>query len=152
LTIDRIVSSRTSEGIQRLDGRFTAQETALAALERQLRDNQTAMQTMSLDSPDGLGDGSGESWSAAERDSAVQLSARLREVCQETLSATEAVRIEQEFGDMETDDSARAFQGIAGTAQSGVRQSFGKMTTTKGSTAAQGQMDAASFAMMFKRE
>jgi hypothetical protein len=147
LTIDRIVSSRTSEDIQGLDGRFTAQETALADLEKQLRDKQTALQAISLDS---LGDEAGDSWSAAERNSSIALTAKLREVCGETLSTTRAKRTGQSFGDMKVDKSM-AYQGIVGTAQSGVEQSFGKLTATDGSTAAQGQMDATSFAMMFGR-
>ncbi len=147
LTINRIVSSRTSEDIQRLDGRFTAQETALANLEEQLRDKQTALQAISLDS---LSDGVGDSWSAAEQDSSIALIAKLREVCGETLLTTRAKRTGQSFGDMKVENSM-AYQGIVGTAQSGVEQSFGKLTATDGSAAAQGQMDAASFAKMFER-
>jgi hypothetical protein len=147
ITIDRIVSSRTSEDIQQLDGRFTAQEMALANLEKQLYDNQTALQAISLDS---LGSEAEGSWSTAERNSSIALIAKLREVCGETLSITRAKRTGQSFGDM-TVDKSMAYQGIVGTAQSGVEQSFGKLTATDGSTVAQGQMDATSFAMMFGR-
>ena len=66
LTVDRMVFSRTSEDIQRLDRRFTAQETALTGLEKQLRENQTALQAMSLDD---LGDGAEHNWSAASETS-----------------------------------------------------------------------------------
>lgn len=147
LTINRIVSSRTSEDIQGLDGRFTAQEMALADLEKQLCDKQTALQAISLDS---LGDETGDSWSASERDLSITLTAKLREVCRETLSTTRAKHTGQSFGDLKVDKSL-AYQGIVGTAQSGIVQSFGKLTATNGSTAAQGQMDATSFAMMFAR-
>lgn len=147
LTIVRIVSSRTSEDIQGLGGRFTAQEAALAGLEKQLRERQTALRAVSLDV---LGEGEGDSWSAAERDSSVEQIAKLREVCGETLSTTRAKRTGQSFGDMKVDKSM-AYQGIVGTPPSGVEQYFGKLTATDSSTAAQGQMDAASFAMMFGR-
>jgi len=90
----------------------------------------------------------GESLSAAERDSSVQLAVRLQEVCKGALSATRAKRTGQRFGDMKVEGS-RAFQGIVGIAQSGVEQSFGTLTATEDSTAAQGQMDANSFALMF---
>jgi hypothetical protein len=149
LTVDRIVSSRTLDDIQQLDGRFMAQETALANLEKQLCDKQTAMQAISLDS---LGNEAEGSWSAAaaERNSSIALAAKLREVCGETLSTTRAKRTGQGFGDMTVNKSI-AYQGIVGTAQSGVEQSFGKLTAIDGSTAAQGQMDATSFAMMFRK-
>jgi hypothetical protein len=110
-----------------------------------LRDMQTALQAISLDS---LGDEAGDSWSATERDSTIALIAKLRDVCGETLSTTRAKHIGQTFGDM-TADKSMAYQGIVGTAQNAVEQSFGKLTATDGSTAAQGQMDATSFAMMF---
>ncbi|KAF4628710.1 hypothetical protein G7Y89_g9442 [Cudoniella acicularis] len=138
---------RTSEDILGLDGRFTAQEAALVGLEKQLRERQTALQAVSLDV---LGDGIGDIWSAAERDSSVEQIAKLREVCGETLSTTRAKRTGQSFGDMKVDKSM-AYQGIVGTAPGGVEQLFGKLTATDGSTAAQGQMDTASFAMMFGR-
>jgi hypothetical protein len=99
---------------------------------------------------DVLGDGVGDSWSAAERDSSVEQIAKLREVCGETLSTTRVKRTGQSFGDVKVDKSM-AYQGTVGTALGGVEQSFGKLTATDGSTAAQGQMDAASFAMMFGR-
>ena len=112
-----------------------------------MRDRQTALQAISLDS---VGDETGDSWFAAERNLSITLTAKLREVCGETLSTTRAKRTGQSFGDMKVDKSM-AYQGIVGTAQSGVEQSFGKLTATDGSTAAQGQMDANSFAMMFGR-
>jgi hypothetical protein len=46
-------------------------------------------------------------------------------------------------------EGSHAYQGIVGTAQSGVEQSFGSLTAKGDSTAAQGQMDAKSFALMF---
>jgi len=91
----------------------------------------------------------GESLLAAERDSSVQLAVRLQEVCKGALSVTRAKGTgQQRFGDMKVEGS-RAFQGIVGTVQSGVEQSFGTLTATGDSTAAQGQMDANSFALMF---
>jgi len=93
-------------------------------------------------------DTAAQSLSAAERDSSVQLAVRLQEVCKGALSATRAKRTGQRFGDM-TVEGSRAYQGIVGTAQIGVEQSFGTLTATGGSTAAQGQMDANSFALMF---
>ncbi|OBT56259.1 hypothetical protein VE04_05108 [Pseudogymnoascus sp. 24MN13] len=142
-----IISSRTSEDIQGLDGRFTAQETALVGLEKQLCDNQTALQAISLDN---LGDDATDSWSAAERNLSIALTTKLRDVCRETLATTRAKHTGQSFGDMKVEKSM-AYQGIVGAAQSGVEQSFGTLTATDSSTAAQGQMDASSFAMMFGR-
>jgi hypothetical protein len=86
-----------------------------------------------------------DAYRAAERDSSVQLAARLQEVCKEALSAT---RTGQSFGDMKV-EGRRAYQGIVGTAQNGVEQSFRALTATGASTAAQGQMDANSFTLMF---
>jgi hypothetical protein len=79
----------------------------------------------------------------------MQLTAGLRKVCQEALSATRAKRTGQSFGDMNTDDQSLAMQGIVGEAHDGVEQSFGKMTTSKNSRAFQGQIDTASFTVMF---
>ena len=59
-----------------------------------------------------------------------------------------AKRTGQRFGDMKVEGS-RAFQGIICTMQSGMEQSFGTLTATGDSTAAQGQMDANSLALMF---
>ena len=97
---------------------------------------------------EGSEDTAGESLSAAERDSSVQLAVRLQDVCKGALSSTRAKRTGQRFGDTKVEGS-RAFQGIVGTAQSGVEQSFGTLTATGDSTAAQGQMDMTSFALMF---
>jgi hypothetical protein len=145
LTMNRIVSSRTSEDVERLSGRFTAQETALVDLEKRLRDDQTFLQAMSrAESDDKAEDGS-----LSERDESLQLTAGLQKVCQDALSATRAKRTGQNFGDMQTDDHSTAMQGLIGTAQRGVEQSFGNMTTTKSSRAFQGQLDADSFAVMF---
>jgi hypothetical protein len=77
------------------------------------------------------------------------LTARLLKVCQEALLATRTKRVGQTFGDVSTDDQSLAMKGVAGEAHDGVEQYFGKMTTSKNSRAFQGQMDAASFAVMF---
>jgi len=96
LTMNRIVSSRTSEDIERLSGRFTAQETALVDLEKRLRDDQTSLQAMSrAESDDKVEDGS-----PSERDESLRLTAGLQKVCQDALSATRAKRTGQNFGDM----------------------------------------------------
>ena len=145
LTINRIVSSRTSEDIELLSGRFTAQETALVDLEKRLRDNQTSLQAMSRTESDGKA----EDGTTSERDESLRLTAGLQKVCQDALSATRAKRTGQNFGDMQTDDHSAAMQGIVGTAQRGVEQSFGNMASTKSSRAFQGQIDADSFAVMF---
>lgn len=79
----------------------------------------------------------------------LELTTELRKVCQDTLSTTKAKRTGQNFSEMNTDDQSMAMQGIAGDAHGALEQSFGKMTTSKNSRAFQGQMDAASFAVMF---
>ncbi|KAH8598489.1 hypothetical protein B0O99DRAFT_669770 [Bisporella sp. PMI_857] len=135
VSINLIVTTRTTDDIQRLGDRFQAQEQALAELDTQLRNHQTSLAL--------------EEGSASDRDASMQLTAGLRKVCQETLSATRAKRTGQSFGDMSTDDQSFAMQGIVGEAHDGVEQSFGKMTTSKNSRAFQGQIDAASFTAMF---
>ena len=135
LTWNRIVTTRTADDVQRIGDRFQAQEQALAELDTQLRNHQTSPTL--------------EEGSASDRDASMQLTAGLRKVCQEALSATRAKRTGQSFGDMSTDDQSDAIQGIVGEAHHGVEQSFGKMTTSNNSRAFQGQIDAASFAVMF---
>ena len=135
------MSSHTSEDIERLGGRFTAQEAALIALEKRLLDSQETLQATSL----AESDGTANSDSASERD----LAARLQTVCQDALSVTKAKRTGQSFGDQQTDTQSVAMQGTVGAAQSGVEQSFGNQKTTNSSRAFQGQMDEGSFAAMF---
>lgn len=53
---------------------------------------------------------------------------------------------------MQTDYDSTAMQGIVGMAQTGVVQSFGKMVTTKGSRAVQGQLSEDAFAAMFRND
>jgi hypothetical protein len=48
-----------------------------------------------------------------------------------------------------TEDGSVAFQGISGTAQAGVEQSFGKLITKKNSRAAQGQISSDDFTKLF---
>jgi hypothetical protein len=145
LTVKRIVSSRTSEDIERLGGRFTAQEAALIDLEKRLLDSQGTLQVTSLAGSDSTAD----SDSASDRDLSLSLTARLQTVCQDALSATKAKRTGQSFGDQQTDTQSVAIQGTVGVAQSRVEQSFGNQKTTNSSRAFQGQMDAGSFAAMF---
>lgn len=131
----------------RLGNRFAVQETSLAGLQNHLRETQEAMQVTSV----GGSTGEAEDGSASQRDSSLQLTVGLQRVCQEALSATRERRTGQKFGDMRTEEQSMAMQGIAGTAQPGVEQVFGTLTTTGGSTAFQGQIDAASFAIMFRK-
>jgi hypothetical protein len=141
LTLNRIVSNRTSEDIERLSDRFRAQEQALVDLDTQLRNGQTSLEATELTE--------GEADEGSERDSSLQLTAGLQKVCENALSATKARRTGQSFGDMQTDDHSVAMQGIAGVAQGKVEQSFGTLMTTKNSRAFQGQMGERSFAVMF---
>ena len=76
----------------------------------------------------------GESLSAAERDSSVQLAVRLQEVCKGALSVTRAKRTGQRFGDIKVEGS-RAFRGIVGAAKGGVEESFGTWMATRGGVA-----------------
>jgi len=145
VSINLIVSSRTSEDIELLSGRFAAQETALVDLGKRLRDNQTSLQAMSR----AESNGKAEDDSTSERDESLRLTAGLQKVCQDALSVTRAKRTRQNFGDMQTDEHSAAMQGIVGTVQRGVEQSFGNMAATKSSRAFQGQIDADSFAVMF---
>ena len=141
------MSSRTSDDIERLGARFTAQEAALIDLEKRLLNSQGTLQVTSLAGSDGTAD----SDSTSERDSSLSLAMRLQTVCQDALSATKAKRTRQSFGDQETDTQSIAMQGIVGAVQSGVEQSFGNQKTTNSSRAFQGQMDAGSFAAMFRK-
>lgn len=119
------MSSHTSEDIERLGSRFTAQEAALIALEARLLDSQETLQITSL----AESAGTANSDSASERD----LTARLQTVCQDALLATKAKRTGQSFGDQQTDTQSVAMQGIVGAAQSGVELSFGNQKTTNSS-------------------
>lgn len=78
-----------------------------------------------------------------------QLTATLQDLCQAALSATKARRTGQTFGDTQIYQSL-AMQGVVGEAQDGVDQSFGRLTAQNNSRVFQGQMDAGSFAQMFK--
>ncbi|EEA28118.1 hypothetical protein TMatcc_003577 [Talaromyces marneffei ATCC 18224] len=132
-SINLILSSRTSEDIERLKEEFQAQETALWDLNTQLRNQ------LSLPVPD--------TETKIEQNS--DLSLTLQDLCKETLAATEAKRTGQRFGDMLIEDRSMAMQGIVGNRQEGVEQTFGKLTATKESRAFQGQMSSEAFAAMF---
>jgi hypothetical protein len=82
-------------------------------------------------------------------DASSQFSAGLRSICQKALLAMELARSEQKFGELCADEQSLAVQGIVGQAQDGVRQSFGKMAVLKHGRAFQGQIDTASFALMW---
>lgn len=129
----RILSSRTSGDIERLRDDFKAQETALKDLNTQLR-NQS-----SLPAPE----------TETEIDKEPDVTSTLQETCKQTLEVTEAKRTGQKFGDLLIDDRSMAMQGIVGTRQEGVEQTFGKLTATKESRAFQGQMSSEAFAAMF---
>ncbi|PCG93837.1 Hypothetical protein PENO1_081460 [Penicillium occitanis (nom. inval.)] len=132
-SINLILSSRTSEDIERLRDNFKAQETALKDLNTQLR-NQS-----SLPAPD----------TGTEIEKEPDVSSTLQETCKQTLEAMEVKRTGQKFGDLLIDDRSMAMQGIVGTQQEGVEQTFGKLTATKESRAFQGQMSSEAFAAMF---
>lgn len=135
LTLHRILSSRTSEDIERLRDDFKAQETALKDLNTQLR-NQSSLPAPAPDTE-------------TEIEEEPDVSSTLQETCKQTLEATEAKRTGQKFGDLLIDDRSMAMQGIVGTQQEGVEQTFGKLTATKESRAFQGQMSSEAFAAMF---
>src|SRR5438045_3843995 len=124
---NRIVTTRTDDDVRRLSDRFQAQEQALAELGTQLYNHQTSLAS--------------EEGSASDRDVSMQLTAGLRKVCQEALSATRAKQTRQTFGDMSTDNQSLAMQGIVGEVHDGVEQSFRKMTASDNSRAFQGQID-----------
>lgn len=127
----RILSSNTSEDIERLRDHFKAQETALKDLSTSLQ-NQS-----SLPAPDN------------ESEVHPDVSSALQETCRQTLLATEAKRTGQKFGNLLTEDRSIAMQGIVGVRQEGVEQTFGSLTATKESKAFQGQMSSDAFAAMF---
>jgi hypothetical protein len=135
LTRNRILSTRTADDIRQLSDHFQAQEHLLTNLDMQLHDRQPSTTS--------------EEDSAADRDASLSLTPVLQKVCQEALRATNAKRTGQKFSDMSTHDQSQAMQGIVGEVHDGVEQSFGKMTTANNSRAFQGQMDAASFAVLF---
>ncbi|KAJ5091224.1 hypothetical protein NUU61_006094 [Penicillium alfredii] len=128
-SITLIISSHTSEDIDRLGNRFSAQETALVNLGAQLRNREIPEVT--------------------ENERSIQLTDRLQQLCQDALSATQAKRTGQSFGDLRVSDNSGAMQGIAGQVDGKAEQSFGNLTATQSSRAFQGQIDAASFAVMF---
>ncbi|KAI8633879.1 hypothetical protein F5Y19DRAFT_462118 [Xylariaceae sp. FL1651] len=133
-SINLVITTQTADDIRQLDVRFQNQEEALANLATQFS-NRTLSASKEGSNP-------GE-------DMSPPLIATLQKVCEETLKVTTAKRTGQSFGDMSTDGQSVAFQGIGGGAQHGVEQSFGKMTTSNNSRAVQGQLDAASLALMF---
>ncbi|KAI1328463.1 hypothetical protein F5Y16DRAFT_155276 [Xylariaceae sp. FL0255] len=137
LAIDLIISARTADEIGRLNDRFHNLERTLADLITDLS-QRTASPAVEADG-------------AADESGSIQLRATLKKVCREALPATQAKRVGQTFGNMSTDTQSFAMQGIAGDAYVSAEQKFGTMTTVKGSRAFQGQMDAASFAVMFGR-
>lgn len=129
--MNRILSSRTSEDIERLRDEFKEQETALKDLNTQLQ-NQSSLPVPNTET---------------EMDS--DISSTLQETCKQTLEATEAKRTGQKFGHLLTEDRSIAMQGIVNTQQEGVEQTFGNLTATKESRAFQGQMSSEAFAAMF---
>ncbi|KAL7619815.1 hypothetical protein AAE478_010360 [Parahypoxylon ruwenzoriense] len=137
VSINIIIAKRTVKDAGQLGRRFLAQEQALADLDTRLLNRQTSHASKEA--------------SASDRDASLQMTAELRKICQEALSATKAKRFGQEFRGMSTDDQSQAMQGVVGKAQDGVEQSFGMMKTSTDSRAFQGQMDPASFAIMFER-
>lgn len=138
LTSASFISCRTLEQVRRFDQRFVTQEAALAELQAHLETS------LSLDGPS-----SETEQQRLPGESEAQLDAKLRKVCAETLSATRARHAGQTFGNMTLTDNSHGFQGVVGTAQSGLEQKFGKLNAGGGSKAVQGQLDAASFAVMF---
>ncbi|KUL88795.1 hypothetical protein ZTR_03508 [Talaromyces verruculosus] len=133
--VSMILSSRTSEDIERLRDDFKSQETALKDLNTQLR-NQSSLPAPAPDTE-------------TEIEKEPDVSSTLQETCKQTLVATEAKRTGQKFGDLLIEDRSMAMQGIVGTQQEGVEQTFGKLTATKESRAFQGQMSSEAFAAMF---
>ncbi|KAH7012280.1 uncharacterized protein B0I36DRAFT_256853 [Microdochium trichocladiopsis] len=133
-TITLIVSSGTSDNLQQLSKQFQAHEQALTSLVAEISQRPTDPGTI-------------ESHTSGE--ASLRPTLALRNTCEAALQATQAARTVQTFGDMQADQSM-AMQGIVGEAQKGVDQSFGKLDAQNKSRAFQGQMDAASFAQMFK--
>ncbi|KAH7012594.1 uncharacterized protein B0I36DRAFT_378332 [Microdochium trichocladiopsis] len=143
-TITLIVSSGTSDNLQQLSKQFQAHEQALTSLVAEISQRPTDPGTIESHT-------SGEGLRASTDDDQASLrpTLALRNTCEAALQATQAARTAQTFGDMQADQSM-AMQGIVGEAQKGVDQSFGKLVAQNKSRAFQGQMDATSFAQMFK--
>ncbi|KAI1178046.1 hypothetical protein F4777DRAFT_576354 [Nemania sp. FL0916] len=125
--INLIITAQTADDVQQIMGRFRAQDQTLITLDNNL--DQRAAISSELD-----GD---------------QVSTALHGACQEALPNTEANRTPQTFGEMSTTKDSKAMQGIVGKANHGIEQSFKNMMTSNKSRGFQGQLDAASFAVMF---
>ncbi|KAK6851554.1 hypothetical protein PG995_011679 [Apiospora arundinis] len=133
-TITLIVTYRISSDVAELSARLQAQEQALSALATELTRTSTTLESIEN--------------SIEDKQASLERFAILQDTCEATRKATQAQRTGQTFGDMQIDQSF-AVQGIVGEAQSGVDQSFGRLSAQNSSRGFQGQMDAASFARMF---
>ncbi|KAI1119516.1 hypothetical protein F5Y14DRAFT_6313 [Nemania sp. NC0429] len=140
VSINLIITTRTADEVGRVADRFRAQEQALADLNANLHPRLASSASAS------------EGDTTSHEDESVQLTSTLQKVCQQALSATQAKRTGQKFGNMSADNQSYAMQGIVGEARDGTEQSFGSLKASNKSRGFQGQMDAASFAVMFGRQ
>lgn len=144
-SMNLIISKSSSTDTQQLSERFTTQETQLKALNTQLNNTLSHLQSLSLST----GADENAATAAEDRDWNVQSISRLVSVCRDSISAiSEAKPTNLKFGDHSADNS-RFFEGVAGRAQRNVTQAHGNAIVTGGSTAARGQMDADTFKIMF---
>ncbi|ETS76353.1 hypothetical protein PFICI_11740 [Pestalotiopsis fici W106-1] len=143
-TITLIVSNDTSKDVRQLSSRFQAQEQALSSLSTELSTRSATTDVLPRTTEDNMREGDTEN-----NQGSLERTTALQESNQAALKALQQKRIGQTFGDLHTDQSM-AMQGIVGEAQQGVDQSFGKLNAINNSRAFQGQMDAGSFAQMFK--
>ena len=141
----RIISKSSSTDTQQLSERFTTQETELKALNTQLNNTLSHLQSLSLSTRTD----ENTATAAEDRDWNIHSILRLMSVCRDSISATsEAKPTNLKFGDHSADNS-RFFEGVAGRVQRNVTQAHGNAVVTGGSTAARGQMDADTFKIMF---
>ncbi|KAF6217488.1 hypothetical protein HO133_006826 [Letharia lupina] len=144
-SMNLIISKSSSTDTQQLSERFTTQETELKALNTQLNNTLSHLQSLSLSTRTD----ENTATAAEDRDWNIHSILRLMSVCRDSISATsEAKPTNLKFGDHSADNS-RFFEGVAGRAQRNVTQAHGNAVVTGGSTAARGQMDADTFKIMF---
>ncbi|KAH6893293.1 hypothetical protein B0T10DRAFT_269889 [Thelonectria olida] len=126
VSINLIITSQSTS--DQLDIQFSVQEADLVATMEHLVQGRRALKTTRQDS---------------------RIIVELQDLCRRTTEATKASHTKQTFGKM-TLDKSWGMQGIVGPAQKGVEQTFGDMKGTENSRAFQGQIDTASFSLLFQ--
>ncbi|KAK8103018.1 hypothetical protein PG984_016164 [Apiospora sp. TS-2023a] len=134
-----IVSCHTANEIERMSARFSELEDYLAALISKLSEDIASASVLERLEQLQIGD----------KQSGFERNKVLLDTCEAVRKAAQVKRAGQAFGDMQLDKST-AMQGIVGTAQEGVEQTFGNLVAQNESRAFQGQMDSNAFSTMFK--